>query len=187
MSRVSPAGTADTGCRHRRIETLRLYLRAWQSSDLRWVQAILGDPEVMAFSDRGVLGEREQAEWLQRAATTAPRGGLPGNLAIERKDDGQVIGYVSLTCDPKRIGPGEAEIGFRLAKEAWNRGFATEAAGAMLDAATAHDGTDRIVAIVDPNNRRSVHVVQKLGMTVAGDILFDGYDYPDHVYARQIG
>lgn len=38
------------------------------------------------------------------------------------------------------------------------------------------------VAIVDPNNQQSVRVLEKVGMTYEPEVMFDGYDYPDHRY-----
>jgi len=117
---------------------------------------------------------------------TEPQYGLPGLLAIERKRDEHVIGYISLSRDLKRVGSRDAEIGFRLATPAWGEGYATEAASGMIDASKSITFADRIVAIVDPNNRRSVQVLKKVGMIYDSEIMFEGYDYPDHLYTRHL-
>ena len=42
---------------------------------------------------------------------------------------------------------------------------------------------DRVISIIDPNNVRSIRVAEKLGMKLCGDVMLDGYDHPDGVYA----
>lgn len=166
------------------IETDRLLLRRWQMADLPHLDAILGDHAVMEFSDGGALSKADQAAWLQRSqVTTNPGQGL-GMFAIERKQDANVIGYISLSSDLERVAEGEAEIGIRLAKDAWGRGYATEALLAIIRHVS---GPLRVVAIVDPDNSRSVRVLGKAGMTYERDIFFEGYDHADHLYVLEKG
>lgn len=166
-------------------ESRRLILRKWTAADLSCLDAVLGDPIVMEFSDDGTLTLEEQEAWLQEATSPISSTELPGLLAIEHKKTGKVIGYVSLLQDLKRVSCHEAEIGFRLEQSAWGQGYASEAASIMFEVANKSASIARVVAIVDPNNHRSVGVLKKLGMTQEGEIMFDGYDYPDHIYARQ--
>jgi len=168
------------------IETKRLRLRPWDESDIHQIHLLLADPDVMQFSENGALNERDQMKWLQRATTKQPKGALPDCLAIERKQDSRMIGYISLTQDLSRVQSGEVEIGFRLMKCVWGRGYATEAAHRLIYATKQHGSFDRIVGIVDPANRRSVRVLRKLGMTLTGDIMLDGYTYADHLYAMDV-
>lgn len=165
------------------IETERLWLRAWHGDDAYAVHDILGDPSVMQYSDKGALTKRAQAQWLLGAVSPQTIDTLPVCLAITRKQDGRCLGYVSLSCDCNRVGPNDAEIGFRLAQWAWSQGYATEAAQEMISTASAREETHRISAIVDPNNRRSIRVLKKLGMSLKGGVMLDGYDYADHLYA----
>jgi len=165
------------------IETERLRLRRWANSDIEQIHLLLADPDVMQFSENGALSEYDQMTWLQRATTQQPKGALPDCLAIERKQDNRVIGYVSLTQDLARVQSGDVEIGFRLIKSVWGRGYATEATHRLICAIKLRGRFDRIVGIVDPTNRRSVRVLKKLGMTLTGGIMLDGYTYADHLYA----
>ena len=171
----------------RMIETDRLLLRRWQMADLPFVDTILGDRDVMEFSEKGVLGKEDQAAWLQGTRTTNDPGQGLGTFAIERKHDAKVIGYISLVSDLERVAEGEAEIGFRLAKTAWGQGYASEALLAMVQAASRGSEDLRIVAIVDPSNRASIHVLKKAGMTYHRDIFFAGYDHADHFYVLEKG
>ena len=168
------------------INATRLTLRPFRDDDLPQVKATLGDPKVMAFSDNGPLDHTACREWLLRAKQTTTDHELPLLLAICLKSDGRLIGYVSLAKDPHRVSACEAELGFRLAHDCWGRGIATEAVQAMVAHATCLPGTKRIVAIVDPNNRQSVHVLQKIGMTYERDVMFEGYDYPDHRFGLEL-
>ena len=168
------------------IETERLHLRRWDSSDIDQIHLLLADPEVMQFSENGAPNERDQMTWLQRATTQQPKCALHDCLAIERKQDSRMIGYVSLTQDLSRVQSGDVEIGFRLVKSVWGRGYATEAAHRLIHATQLRGSFDRIVGIVDPANLRSVRVLKKLGMTLIGGIMLDGYGYADHLYALDV-
>ncbi|MEM8777122.1 MAG: GNAT family N-acetyltransferase [Pseudomonadota bacterium] len=165
------------------INTDRLALRPFRDDDLQQVSAILGDTKAMAFSNDGALDHTACCEWLKRAMQTATDHSLPLTLAICLKSDGQLIGYVSLANDPHRVSECEAELGFRLAYDCWGHGIATEVAQAMIAHAACLPNTLRVVAIVDPNNRQSVRVLQKIGMTYERDVMFEGYDYPDHKFS----
>ena len=168
------------------INTTRLTLRPFRDDDLQQVSAILGDTKVMAFSDDGALDHTACREWLKRGMQSATDHSLPLMLAVCLKSEGSLIGYISLVNDPHRVSSGEAELGFRLAPDYWSHGFATEAAKAMVAHATHLPNTQSIVAIVDPNNRQSVHVLQKIGMTYERDVMFKGYDYSDHKFGMEL-
>ena len=80
------------------------------------------------------------------------------------KADARLIGFCGL--QPLELdGASEVEIGWRLMKDQWGRGLATEAAHVALHHAVAHARLLRIVAIAMPENRPSLRVMEKLGMT----------------------
>ncbi|MET1414421.1 GNAT family N-acetyltransferase [Roseibium sp. HPY-6] len=168
------------------IETSRLKLRPWKVGDWPSVNAILGNADVMQFSDQGVLTEGQQVAWFQAALGSGNKHELPHVFAIERKQDRQIVGYISLGSDPERVQPDDVEIGFRLARNAWGQGYATEAVTALIEKPLLGKQSDRIVAIVDPHNSRSLHVLSKVGMSYRHDVMFEGYDYPDHLYAYDL-
>ena len=168
------------------INATRLTLRPFRDDDLPQVKATLGDPKVMAFSDNGPLDHTACREWLLRAKQTTTDHELPLLLAICLKPDERLVGYVSLANDPHRVSDGEAELGFRLAYDYWGRGIATEAAQVMVAHAICLQKTQRVVAIVDPNNRQSLRVLQKIGMAYERDVMFEGHDYPDHRFSLDL-
>lgn len=168
------------------ISTARLTLRPFQEDDDSQLVSILGDPKVMAFSDHGALDRVATRDWLHHAVQSGKENKLPLILAICPRPMGGLIGYISLSSDPQRVGKSEAEIGFRLSHTHWCRGFATEAAKALIAQAKCLSGIGRLLAIVDPNNRQSVRVLEKIGMTYEAEVMFPGYDYPDHRFALDL-
>jgi RimJ/RimL family protein N-acetyltransferase len=80
-------------------------------------------------------------------------------------------------------GQPETEIGYRLARPYWGRGYATESARAVRDYALNTLRLPRLIAMIDPQNVASIRVVEKLGMHYEKDVMFEGYTHPDRVYA----
>ena len=102
--------------------------------------------------------------------------------AIVLKRDGAVAGYCGLSRFPDRCAAHETEIGFRLRRADWGRGFATEAAMAVRDHAFNQLRLSKLIATIDPANVASVRVAEKVGLRYERDVIFKGYDHPDHVY-----
>jgi RimJ/RimL family protein N-acetyltransferase len=84
---------------------------------------------------------------------------------------------------PDVNGQSEIEVGYRLARESWGRGYATEAVRGVCEYAFRSLGLTRLIAMIDPANVDSIRVAQKAGMAYEQDIMFEGYTHPDHVYA----
>ncbi len=163
------------------LETERFRLRKFAMDDVLALKAVYGDPTVMEFSS-GIKTPAEILETLRQIIEEQyPNWGF-GKWAIELKDGGEVAGYCGLTQFPDICGPGEGELGYRLARAYWGRGLATEAARAVCDAGFTQFGLTRILAAIDPANAASLKVAEKLGMRYEREIMFDGYDHPDHLY-----
>ena len=62
----------------------------------------------------------------------------------------------------------------------WGYGYATEAARAVRDYAFSELNLNRLVALIEPVNQRSIRVAEKLGMRYEKDVMLEGYDYPDY-------
>jgi RimJ/RimL family protein N-acetyltransferase len=75
------------------------------------------------------------------------------------------------------------ELGYRLTRASWGKGYATEAAGAVMEHAFTSLGLERLVSLIDPENIASLRVAQKLGMQFEREIILPGYSHPDHMYA----
>jgi len=93
-----------------------------------------------------------------------------------------VIGYCGLFFFPDIEGQAEVEIGYRLARSVWGKGYATEAAKAVRDYAFNVLRLERLIAMIDPSNIASIRVAEKIGMHYEKEVMFEGYTHPDHVY-----
>ncbi len=167
------------------ISTHRLTIRPFQQSDVDQLGAVLKRPKSYGVQRLWYTNHAPLRDWLQRSLQTVDLE-LPLTLAICLKSDGQLIGYISLSNDPQRVSRGEAEIGWRLAYANWGFGFVPEAAEAMTAHATCLSETKRIVVFVDPNDRQSVCVLQKIGMTYERDVMFESYDDPDQRFSLEL-
>lgn len=86
-------------------------------------------------------------------------------LVVDRRTE-RMVGWVWLRL-PRHSAVLELELSYRLARESWHRGLATEAARTLIDVAFTTTATDRIFASTHPDNVRSQRVMQKLGMRLA--------------------
>lgn len=156
------------------IETQRLILRNWQPADLIPFAAINQDPKVMEYLLKP-LTEAETAAMIEKIQRHFQKYGY-GLFACILKETSQCIGYVGLNV-PDFEAPFTpcVEIGWRLASNAWGKGYATEAALGVIRTAFTQYGLDEVVSFTVPANLRSIHVMEKIGMTrdLKGD-----FDHP---------
>jgi [ribosomal protein S5]-alanine N-acetyltransferase len=161
-----------------RLETERLVLRPLTLGDLDSFARFVADPETMRFIGAGGTRTREQArDSLERMIESFEAHGF-GQLAIVRKEDGAVMGRCGLLLwDPatwtitQELGDQvEIEVGYLLGRDYWGHGYATEAATAVRDWALGELGFERLIALIYPDNVRSIRVAEKLGMEPDGEI-----------------
>jgi [ribosomal protein S5]-alanine N-acetyltransferase len=164
------------------LKTQRLLLRYFQSEDLEQIHGqVFNDAEVMHFGD-GLQTKEWVHQWLTQHIAGYEKYGFGPYAVIEQKTQ-KIIGYCGLFYFPDINGKEEVEIGYRLARSTWGQGYATEAARAVLDFAFNDLQLSRLVALIDPGNIASMHVARKLGMHYEKDVMLEGYDHPDHLYA----
>ena len=148
-------------------ETDRLILRAWKAEDLPLFAKMNKDARVMRYFP-STLSDEQTESFYNRIQTEFERNGW-GLYAVELKSNGTFIGYVGL----HEIGfdanftPG-IEIGWRLAADYHNHGLATEAAKEVLKLAKKK-GLQRLYSFTTKQNSPSERVMQKIGMTKAGE------------------
>ncbi len=150
------------------IRTARLLLRPWRAGDRDGLAAINADPRVMRHIGGGVLDRAESdVLWGRLRRDWRDRGFAP--WAVERVADGTLLGFCGLAVPTflPQVLPA-VEIGWRLRRDAWGRGYATEAAQAALAAGWTSMGLAQVVAIVHPENERSLALAGRLGMRVTG-------------------
>ncbi len=136
----------------------------------------------MRFIGRGVTLDRQQAaEQLANYVAHWARHGYGLRAAVERESD-EVIGFVGVArAGQPGVRPGDVEIGWRLARDRWGRGYATEGARAVRDHAFAQLRLARLVAFVRPANDASIGVMRKLGMRLEKETLCS-YGMPMRIY-----
>jgi len=146
-------------------------LRRWRDEDFDAYAAMNADPDVMRFIGDGHVNDRaEAAASLAQMRRHWDEHGF-GRWALERKEDGSVIGFAGLGF-PHFI-PELAtvpEIGWRLDRPHWGRGYATEAAIASRDDFFRSFGYDRMISLAYPANTSSLRVMAKLGFRRDGEV-----------------
>jgi ribosomal-protein-alanine N-acetyltransferase len=147
------------------IVTERLVLRPFRLGDLDAVQAFASDPAVVVFVEWGPNTPAQTRTFLTEAVAAAaqdPRSRWV--YAIEHA--AAVIGSIELVVDDRQHGRGS--LGYTVARPSWGRGFATEAAGALLHSGFDRLGLHKVSATCDPGNTGSARVLEKIGMRREG-------------------
>lgn len=154
------------------LHTERLVLRQWRAEDRDPWAALNADPEVMAHFP-SVLTREQSDDFVQRHHGLLETRGW-GLWAVEVVGEAPFIGFVGLAE------PGfEAsftpcvEVGWRLARQHWGKGYASEAARAALAFGFEDVDLEEIVSFTAVGNARSRRVMEKLGMTEAFE-----FDHP---------
>jgi RimJ/RimL family protein N-acetyltransferase len=146
------------------LETERLRLREWEYGDRGPFAQINADLRVMEFFPK-CLNREESDAMVDRIESHFRAKGF-GLYAAELRDGGRFIGYVGLhTPTFEAHFTPCVEIGWRLASDVWGKGLATEGALAVVQHAFENLGLDEIVSFTVPANRRSIRVMEKIGMT----------------------
>lgn len=143
--------------------TARLQLRQWKAEDRPAFAAMSADPEVMAFFPKTLSRSESDALVDRVEASIAERGW--GFWAVELLATGEFIGFTGLNV-PRADLPFApcVEVGWRLARPHWGKGYATEAATEALRVGFEQLGLDEIVAFAVLNNWRSRAVMDRLRM-----------------------
>lgn len=146
------------------LRSERLLIRPWRDDDLDALASMNADPEVMRYFAK-CLERNESADMMERHARHVERHGFAW-WALEVPGVAAFAGSVALLM-PRF----EAhfmpcfEIGWRLPRAFWGRGYATEAAAAVIDFAFDQVLLDEVVAFTPVGNERSRRVMTRLGMT----------------------
>ncbi|MFD3329405.1 GNAT family N-acetyltransferase [Streptomyces sp. NPDC058701] len=148
-------------------------LRVPTDEDARAWHRVFDDPEVMEF----LGGPAELSLYEEFTARQRMHDAQLGHCLWTLLDtDGAVIGFAGAQPWPreKEWGPvGEIEIGWRLGRSAWGKGYAYAAALATVERVRAV-GVPHVVAMINDENQRSIAVAERLGMTLADRFLLPG-------------
>ncbi len=156
------------------LETPRLRIRRWRLEDAPAAFAMFSDPLVMRYvGDGRPVGKLETVRERLAKRIIRYQTERLGSWAVERKEDGALIGGCSLSVVEE--GP-EIEVAYQFGREHWGRGYATESASAMVGYGFGTLALDRIVGITYPQNTPSQRVLLKLGMRALGPARYFGLD-----------
>jgi RimJ/RimL family protein N-acetyltransferase len=145
------------------LRTSRLLLRGWRPEDAAPFAALNADPEVMAHFP-ATLDRAASDALMERIVARFGEDGL-GLWAVEVVGGAPFIGFTGLMAPrfSAHFTPC-VEVGWRLGRPHWGRGYATEGARAALDHGFQVLGLPEIVSFTVPSNRRSIKVMERLGM-----------------------
>ena len=164
------------------IETERLILRRMREDDAQRLLDIFSDPTAMRFF--GVIFDRPRMdEWVRNNLEHEKQHGF-SLLSVILKDNGEVIGDCGLETD-EIDGETVVGIGFDFRRLYWGKGYATEAALAVLKYGFTRFEFDSISAWIDPENVPSQRVAERIGMTIERYVMRGGKKYALYSISRK--
>jgi ribosomal-protein-alanine N-acetyltransferase len=144
------------------LETDRVYLRQWMPDDVDRFRPIATDPRVIQYIGDGQPWPQERIRrFVLGAIEAAKTRGWVLWPVIHKRDRCALIGI----CGFNGAFEPEIEIGWWLAPQYWGQGIATEIAAATMAYGFEHFDFPRLICIARPENRASIRVMEKLGMT----------------------
>lgn len=150
------------------LRTARLRLRPFTADDTDAIFALQSNPRVLRYWDAPPWRERAQAERFIVRCQQIAQEGSGARLAIDRTADGMFIGWCTLMNWDATYR--SAMLGYCLGEPAWGQGFATEAAGALLQWAFNTLNLNRVQSEADTRNAASGRVLEKLGFLREGTL-----------------
>ncbi len=171
------------------LQTERLHLRQWQASDFAIFAQINADPEVMRYFPKVLSTELSDVIARKCQQLIADNGW--GFWAVSLKNDSKqidtFIGMVGLnqTHADLPFAP-SVEIGWRLHKDYWGQGYATEAAQAAIQFAFEELKLSEVVAFTAVINRPSQKVMQRIGMMDTLENFYHPMLAADHKLAEHV-
>lgn len=145
------------------IETERLTLRELLADDATFILELLNDPSfIRNIGDRGVRTIEDAVRYISDKAGASYREHGFGPWLVELKDDSRTpTGMCGLTKKDALPAP---DIGYALLPRFRSKGYAHEAAAAVMRHATSVLGLKRLVGVVNPDNAGSIKLLEKLGL-----------------------
>lgn len=165
-----------------RRSDLRVLLRQWREEDREPFAALNADPETMRYFPSTLSREESDAMVDWASALIEERGW--GLWAVEVPGVAPFVGFVGLNVP--RFMPEVVEVGWRLLKEHWGNGYATEAGREALRYGFDELALDEIVSFTTVSNTPSRRVMERIGMTHDPSRDFDHPNVPDGPLKRHV-
>lgn len=166
------------------METERLLVREMILEDVDALFAIMGKLEVMYAWEHGFAKE-EVREWIGRQIRRYREEGC-GYYAVILKENGSLIGQAGLLRSIMN-GMNVVEVGYIFDNVYWHNGYGTEAANACLEYAFGHLGLNAVYCSIRLENKASIRVAERLGMTLHGShvVTYRGKEMPHLIYEKR--
>ncbi len=166
------------------LETERLRLRPVNVDDEELMLAVWNDPAfIRNVVDRGIRTAEQARKAIEEGARKLFEEHGYGPYCMSLKSNGTLIGICGLF---KRENLDDPDIGFAVLPDYCGKGFAGEAAVAVVDYARTELGLGMLTAIVSPTNAASIGLIEKLGLTYQRMITMPGDDQAICLYSRPL-
>ncbi len=155
---------------HLVFETPRLLLRRFTEFDAPLILELNSDPEVVKYLHEPTLENDADAKKILTDIILPQYQNNLGRWAIHTKGNNEFIGWCGLKYRPQLD---EIDLGYRLMKKAWGKGYATEAAKHTLDHGFNELKLKLITGRAHIENTASIKVLEKIGMHFIGEGIVD--------------
>jgi len=143
-------------------------------ADAPFIRGLLNEPSFLQYiGDRGVRTEEDARGYIAKGPGASYQRHGFGLLLVEEQAGGAPVGMCGIL---RRDGLDDPDLGFAFVPGSWGKGYATEAARAVLAAAGSVYGLSRVVAIVQPDNAASLRVLERLGFVLERMVQMPGGD-----------
>jgi RimJ/RimL family protein N-acetyltransferase len=150
------------------LETERLFLRQFSVDDAEFILTLLNEPSFLRYiGDKKVRDLNDAQQYILTGPIASYKQHGFGLYLVELKESRVSIGMCGLL---KREELPDVDIGFAFLPDYWNRGFASEAAAAVLKYAEQTLKLKRVLAITSLDNEASIKLLQRMGFTFEGVI-----------------
>ena len=164
------------------LETSRLAIRALSEADAEFILGLLNEPSFLRFvGDKGVRTADDARAYIVNGPIASYRRHGYGLYLVLLRETATPIGICGLV---RREWLDHPDLGFSLRPAYWSRGYAFEAATAVLGQAESEYAIRRVLAITDPENHDSIRLLERLGFRFDQPVSTPGGKESLSLYAR---
>lgn len=161
---------------HIKIETERLILRPIEKTDVQAMFVLDSNPNVNTYlGNNPVKTIEESMGYITMIQNQYEKNGI-GRFAVVLKETNEFIGWagIKFLTEPENNHVNIYEIGYRLQEEYWGKGYGSEAAKAWLDYGFKEMKIKKMYASANKENEASKRILEKIGMQITSDFLWNG-------------
>ena len=165
-------------------ETERLRLSHFTEDDAAFILRLLNEPSfIRHISDKNVRTLDDAKAYLQSGPLSSYSSNGFGLSRVSLKPTGEVIGMCGLI---RREGMDDVDIGYALLPEHWSKAYARESVLGVLSSAACQHGLHRVVALVNPDNAASIHVLENTGFQFESMVTLPNESSPIRLFAKAV-